>query len=594
MNTRFRVKLRNKIFVLIAVVSIVPLVIAGTLSVWSIETAHRLDVANMEDSLLNQKTEEIRRFIADSLDVIRIKTTLEEGNIFPFSSQQFFLKNFLTALPGLEEAAFLNLEGKETLRLRKSSAAELIELREEKLRDESGTEKFSVLKEIRDYVSPVYFTLNGPMVTIAAPLLNKKDRAVAFISGELNLEELQKRIKESHLGATGYLYLVNEEGVVIAGNFLKEEQLLNLSKSGIVSELLGGKDFLGTNGQRRYKSFWGEEVVAAGQFLPEFNWGIVAEWPTKEADAVLNTLLQRNLAVILLVFLAVILVSIFLANIIVKPIKTLEAGTQLVRQGKFDQPVNIRTGDELEELGIAFNKMIEGLKQLQQLKDEFVFIAAHELRTPVAAIKGYLSLVLEGIAGPVSDAVKEFIHKVMNANARLIRLVDDLLEVARSEAGRLTVEVRPTDISLPIQAVLTELKPLAEEKSIEFGYSPALGLPKVLADENRVKEIMVNLVGNAIKYTVGAGTVTISHEVWDNTLITHIKDTGIGMSKEEQKKLFEKFYRIQNEKTRDVPGTGLGLFIVKQIVEKMNGKIWAESEEGKGSTFSFSLPVAGT
>jgi signal transduction histidine kinase len=589
MNTHFQVKLRNKIFVLIAIVSIIPLIIAGSLSIWSIQTVHRLEVANLEDTLLNQKTDEVRRFIENAIDTIRIQTTLEEGNVFPLSVQQFFLKSFLTALPGLEEAAFLNLDGQETSRLKQSSLAEP---NEEKLRDESGTEKFSALKGIQDYISPVYFTLNGPMVTIATPLVNKKGKAVAFISGELNLKELQKRIKESRLGATGYLYLVNEDGFVIAANFQEEARLINLSETGIVSELLKGKDFLGADGQRRYRSFLGEEVVAAAQFLPEFKWGVIAEWPTKEADAILNTLLQRNLAVTFSVLLAVILVSILLANIIVRPIKALEAGTRLVSQGKFDQPVNIKTGDEIEELGIAFNKMIAGLKQLQQLKDEFVFIAAHELRTPVAAIKGYLSLVLEGIAGPVSDAVKKFINKVMNANARLIRLVDDLLEVARSEAGRLTVEVRSTDIALPIQAVLTELKPLADEKSIEFMYSPPFGLPKVLADENRVKEIMVNLVGNAIKYTVGAGTVTISHEVWDNALITHIKDTGIGMSKEEQKKLFEKFYRIQNEKTRDVTGTGLGLFIVKQIVEKMNGKIWCESEEGKGSTFSFSLPIA--
>lgn len=116
-------------------------------------------------------------------------------------------------------------------------------------------------------------------------------------------------------------------------------------------------------------------------------------------------------------------------------------------------------------------------------------------------------------------------------------------------------------------------------------------MPQVLADPERLKEIMVNLIGNAIKYTLGSGTITIAHEVKDNKLITKIKDTGMGISPENQKKLFEKYFRIEDDKTKDIQGTGLGLFIVKQIIEKMNGRIWVESEEGKGSTFSFALSV---
>jgi signal transduction histidine kinase len=113
-----------------------------------------------------------------------------------------------------------------------------------------------------------------------------------------------------------------------------------------------------------------------------------------------------------------------------------------------------------------------------------------------------------------------------------------------------------------------------------------------MADADRLKEVLINLVGNSIKYMGGAGTVTISHEVQGNNLVTHVKDTGLGMSKEAQAKLFEKFYRVQTEKTKQIQGTGLGLFIVKEIIEKMNGKIAVSSEEGKGSDFYFSLPIA--
>ena len=118
-------------------------------------------------------------------------------------------------------------------------------------------------------------------------------------------------------------------------------------------------------------------------------------------------------------------------------------------------------------------------------------------------------------------------------------------------------------------------------------------MPKVLADAKRMQEVMVNLAGNSIKYTQSGGVVEISHEVKDGMLITHVRDNGFGISKKAQEKLFEKFYRVKTQKTKDVAGTGLGLFIVKQIVQKMDGKIWVISQSGKGSTFSFSIPLVG-
>jgi signal transduction histidine kinase len=335
-------------------------------------------------------------------------------------------------------------------------------------------------------------------------------------------------------------------------------------------------------------------VVAAAMPVAEYGqtWGLVAEWPTAEADAVINVLLVRDLIALMIMLGIVILVSIFLALIIVRPIQKLEEGPARVAQGKFNEGVSITTHDELEDLGDSFNTMVLGLKELEQLKDEFVFVAAHELRTPVAAMKGYLQLILEGTTGAISDGTRAFIEKVIASNQRLIQLVNDLLEVARSQAGRLTIQVTPIDLAPPIASSLDELKSLADEKSITMIYQPPTDLPQVLADADRIKEMVVNLVGNAIKYMGGAGSIAISHEMMEGHVVTHIADTGLGISKEAQEKLFQKFYRVQTDKTKEITGTGLGLFIVKEIVEKMNGTIWVTSEEGHGSVFSFSLPVA--
>lgn len=613
---RIKGALRNKILAMMLLVGVVPLVALSFLAFYSLNVFHGLDVADIESNLIRQKTEEVERFINDIVGSLDFHVEYEEYEAIRLYGQVSLLQPAFQRFPEIEELYLINVApgdvqkdirddsgklitsvveeavyGKESLRYSRSRDGSVPM---DELRDQSQTEKFitaSATSSAQNYIGPVVYTSKGPMMTLAAPVYSRNNAVLAVVAAEVNLNKLQSIIGKSRLGNTGYVYLTDRDGFLLAHSRLEKIEPIGLRHSGFIDDLLSGRSRLGIEAQNRYQSFWGEEVVAAGDFMPEFSWAIVAEWPAKDADRIVSAVRNQILAVSLAVLIATIILSLFLASRIVKPIKELEAGTKLVAEGKFDQPVRIMTNDELEELGLAFNQMMEGLKQLEELKKEFVFIAAHELRTPVTAIKGYLSMVMDGDAGPVSSSIKELLEKVIKSNQRLINLVNDLLEVARSEAGRLTIKVAAVDITEPIKAVLSELQPLADEKSIKMVYEPPANLPHALADSDRVKEVMVNLIGNAIKYTIGSGTVTISHEVRGRELITHIKDTGIGMPKEAQKKLFEKFYRVQDEKTRGITGTGLGLFIVKQIIEKMNGKIWVESEEGKGSVFSFSLPL---
>jgi two-component system, OmpR family, phosphate regulon sensor histidine kinase PhoR len=238
----------------------------------------------------------------------------------------------------------------------------------------------------------------------------------------------------------------------------------------------------------------------------------------------------------------------------------------------------------------TIRRMAEGVLHLRELQDEFAFIAAHELRSPVTAIRGYLSLALRDSS--VSGEAQKYLTEADKANQRLLQLVQDLLEAMRSETGKINIRVQPISIVEPIREVIDEVKSLAAEKSIVVTYEPPADTPQIQADTKRVKEIMVNLLSNAIKYTPQGGVIHIAHEVKKGMLATHVQDNGFGISRGAQKNLFKKFYRVQTDKTRDIQGTGLGLFIVKEIVERMDGKIWFTSEEGRGSTFSFSLPLA--
>jgi signal transduction histidine kinase len=469
-----------------------------------------------------------------------------------------------------------------------------------------------------------------PVVTFASPVKDSDGNIIGVITGVAALDELQNIIASSTVGNTGYLYLVDQGGALIAGGgnaapgaaaggtLAGDIGSSTVAQMPMSQKVIGGAPALTAATQLRYANAFGKNVVAAGEPLNEDGqyWGLVAEWPTSEADAVINALLLRDAIMLLVVLVLVLLLGAVLALIIVRPIERLEEGTARVTQGKFNEGVSITTGDELEELGDSFNDMVMGLKQLEQLKDEFVFIAAHELRTPVAAMKGYLELILDGTTGAITPESRAFMEKVLASNQRLIQLVNDLLEVARSQAGRLTIKVAPVDIAPAISSTLDELKSLADEKGVTMSYDTTLpggsaavngaALPQVLADTDRIKEVVVNLVGNAIKYMGGAGTITVSHELVaipvassadgapapGMMLATHIADTGIGMSAVAQQKLFQKFYRVQTDKTKDITGTGLGLFIAKEIIEKMGGTIAVASEEGKGSAFSFGLQVA--
>lgn len=418
-----------------------------------------------------------------------------------------------------------------------------------------------------------------------------------------NLKILLKNIIiENAIARTGYIYITDDKGMLLAHSQREVTDSVDLSSTPIV----GSKLFEGTiktEGPPQYTSYWGEPVVGFGVMknIAGLNrkLGIFVELPAADADATFVALVTQFVAWALLALFVTAAASLYLTYKIVSPIKELQSGTKRIAEEKFDEPVKIKTGDEMEDLGEAFNTMMGGLKELKELREEFIFVAAHELRTPVTAIKGFIQLVLEDQAAATTGTNKEYLQKAIAANERLITLVNDLLEVAREEAGRLEIKVSPVNISQPIKQIIVELSPLAKEKNIEVTYNPG-DLPLVLADNQRISEVVTNLVGNSIKYMGGAGTITISHEISASggkggKLITHIADTGTGISKEAQGKLFEKFYRVYNEKTKEVKGTGLGLFIVKKIIEKMNGKIWVDSPtlpNGGGTTFSFELPIA--
>lgn len=233
--------------------------------------------------------------------------------------------------------------------------------------------------------------------------------------------------------------------------------------------------------------------------------------------------------------------------------------------------------------------------EVAKMKDEFLSVASHELRTPMTAIKGFLDMIIKEETGKIPTAkMKEYLNLAYEGNDRMIELVNDMLNVSRIEAGRMKFELQDSQIEELIESTIEELLEVAKSKKLFLKFKkPLKPLPKVVVARDKVRMVLTNLIGNAIKFTQKGG-VEVSVEREDKNISVHIKDTGIGIAKEDQKKLFKKFSQL-NSGTRTERGTGLGLYILKRIVAKLGGKVWFSSQgKGQGSTFSFSIPIKGS
>jgi len=228
---------------------------------------------------------------------------------------------------------------------------------------------------------------------------------------------------------------------------------------------------------------------------------------------------------------------------------------------------------------------------IERLKTEFISIAAHQLRTPLSAIKWTLKTLLDGDLGEITKEQREFIKKTYRSNERMISLINSLLNVARIEEGRLLYKPVSSRIDELTESVIEVLKEEIKRKQIEFKFEKPEKLPEVLIDVEKIKFVIQNLIENALRYTLPGGKVTVSLKPIKGEIKFSVKDTGVGIPENQQERVFSKFFRGANVMRLETEGSGLGLFITKNIIKTHGGKIWFESKEEKGTTFHFSLPL---
>jgi signal transduction histidine kinase len=243
-------------------------------------------------------------------------------------------------------------------------------------------------------------------------------------------------------------------------------------------------------------------------------------------------------------------------------------------------------------IAIENARLYEGVRQADRAKSEFISFVSHELRTPMTSIRGYAEMLLKGVCGALTPQQEQFLRTVHSNVARMQVLVSDLLDISRIETGNLRLEMESTDLASALRDALQATQAQIEARSQQLAIKVPDSLPLVHADAARLTQVLINLLSNAHKYTPEGGHIRV--RAWQQNWYVHcaVSDTGIGMSVDDQAKLFTKFFRADNPTTRDMPGTGLGLCIVRNLVELQGGRIEVESELGKGSTFAFTVPVS--
>lgn len=487
--------------------------------------------------------------------------------------------------------------------------------------------------------------LGLPTLYITAPVIYEH-KIIGIVCLRVDVMEISKLMRSVRLGETGETYLINKDGFMLS----ESKYLKQLKESGLVHQrttlelrvvnpktgkLTRGaeeciKERKGHDGEG-YIDYRGVMVLGFWQWIPELDWGIIAEIDVNEGYGPVKKLHTIVTPIIILVTLAVISFAFFFGKKISDPILYLTEVTKSISEGDYSKRVKITSNDEIGELSNSFNKMASFLEEktqilkeytanlertveertkdlvrmnqelekaykelltLDQMKDKMIRDVSHELKSPVAQVQMAIDLWSMEVKKTHIDRLKEekFSKIINNSLQRLRKTIGSILDLSVLEAGRLVFRKEPIQMDELVLQITTGMRLLAEKKGLVLINHVNQGLPMVIGDKDEIHRVVTNLIDNAIKYTE-KGEIHVFLEQKDAFIEFAVKDTGvgIGLPKEQFGKLFERFFQ---ERPR-VDGAGVGLAICKNIIDVHKGNLWAESEgRGKGSTFKFTLPIA--
>jgi signal transduction histidine kinase len=488
--------------------------------------------------------------------------------------------------------------------------------------DRSGSPEFVRTKADTPYFGDVAFDERDarPHMTVAVA---ESGPGAGVIVADVDLRSVVDAIARARIGDTGYAYAINSTGELIAH---PDKNLVlghtNLATLPQVHAALAGAAMVRADVVTNGRDPGGHEVLSAFQRIDPPGWWVFVEEPLSVAFAPIESAIWRT-ALLLVVFLLVAIVtSVLLARNLVRPIESIQVAAAKIGSGALDQRIDISSRDELGALAEEFNRMAARLqasyvgleREVQERtrelasalakldeksreleaashhKSEFLADMSHELRTPLNAISGFSQVLRRQLFGEINEKQAEYLDDIRASARHLLALIDDVLDLAKVEAGQIELEVAPFSLREALERGVVVVRERATRDDVRITLTSDPGVDTVTGDERRIRQVVFNLLSNAVKFAPAGSTVGVAASRVDGDVRVSVTDSGPGIAPEDQERIFEEFQQAAAGKEQR-EGTGLGLTVSRRLVELHGGHIWVDSERGKGSTFVFTLPA---
>jgi two-component system, NtrC family, sensor kinase len=610
-------KTRRRLFIkyvgLFVAVVCVALLSNGIFDVFFYYQEHKTSLIRIQREQAEAAAAKIGQFVKEIESQLGWTTQLpwSAGSI---EQRRFDALRLLRQVPAITELAQLDAAGKERLRVSRL-AMDVVASGTDFSKDAKFTE--AVARKV--YYGPVYFRRESEPYMTLAIAGTRRDAGVSV--AEVNLKLIWDVVSQIKVGERGHAYVVDAQGRLIAhpdiSLVLRNTDMSRLAQVSAARAATGASGGASERVQES-EDIGGRKVLTAYAPVAPLGWLVFVELPAAEAYAPLYAALER-LAVVLLAALGfAVLAGMFLAGRMVGPIQALRAGAERIGGGDLSQQIRIKTGDELEALADQFNDMAgrlqesyagleqkveertreveEKSRQLEmasQHKSQFLASMSHELRTPLNAIIGLTEMMITNAARFGTEKAAEPLRRVHRAGSHLLGLINQVLDLSKIEAGKLELSPDWVNLAPLINEVVDTARSLAEQNNNRLVVKSQENLGSLTVDPMRLRQILLNLLSNACKFTKQGEVTLLARKVIDqgNWVEFTVSDTGIGVTPEQQAKLFEEFTQADSSTARQYGGTGLGLAITRKLARMMGGDVTLSSEAGKGSTFSVRLPA---